>query len=271
LYFEVLVIAMNKYLAVCFGCLLCAFANSQILNIDKSDTADYIKKAKANFNLSSGLEIDKQKITLSDATNTMEALLQKNRELFICAASYRFTYNGPDDILNAGFIHLRYRHNYKNKIQPEFFTQYQWDNKRGLEHRYLAGSNIRYNFFKGAQFDFNTGIGLMFEEEIWNYDAVDSNLLPANAPTLTNHKLKFNSYVRFDWKPNNNSDITFNIFFQTAFNALLPRVAPHVQWNVNAGKHLAFSISFTGVYDAKPVVPIPNFYYSLSNSLTVKF
>jgi len=141
---------MKRYVAVCVCCFLSAAAYCQILNIDKSDTADYVKKAKANFNLSSGLEIDKQKITLYDATNTLESMLQKNRELFICAASYRFTYNGPDDILNAGFIHLRYRHNYKNKIQPEVFTQYQWDNKRGLEHRYLAGSNIRYNFLKAT-------------------------------------------------------------------------------------------------------------------------
>jgi len=54
----------------------------------------------------------------------------------------------------------------------------------------------------------------MYEEEIWNYDAVDSNLIPVNAQVITNQKLKFNSYIRFDWKPNDNSDITFNIFFK---------------------------------------------------------
>ncbi|HEY8970315.1 MAG TPA: hypothetical protein VIM64_14525, partial [Puia sp.] len=78
----------------------------QILNIDKTDTSDYVRKTRASFNFNTGLEIDQQKQTLYDATNTAEAMLQSYRELFIMAASYRFTYNGPDDILNAGYIHL---------------------------------------------------------------------------------------------------------------------------------------------------------------------
>ena len=135
------------YIITCF-LFLCPFVTfGQILNIDKSDTADYVSKAKTDFNFSTGLEIDKQQITLWDATNTAEFMLQKKKELLILAGSYRFTYNGPDDILNAGFIHLRYRHNYKNKYQPEFFLQYQWDNKRGLAYRALTGVNLRYNFW----------------------------------------------------------------------------------------------------------------------------
>ena len=243
---------------------------SQILNIDKSDTADYVSKARTSFNLSTGLEVDKQQITLWDATNTAEMMLQKKKELLIAAASYRFTYNGPDDILNAGFIHLRYRHNYKNKFQPETFVQYQWDNKRGLVYRALGGMNIRYNLWKGDKWDFNAGLGLMYEEEKWNYDAVDSNKIPANAAPITNKLIKINSYVRLDWKTSENSDIAVNLFVQTRPNIFKPRIAPHVQWNINAGKHIGFSISFSGIYDEAPVVPIHKFYYSLSNSLVFK-
>jgi len=82
---------------------------AQIISIDKSDTSDYAKKTQFNFNFSTGLEVDKQQTTLWDATNTAEMMLQKNKDLFLFAASYRFTYNGPDDILNAGYFHLRYR------------------------------------------------------------------------------------------------------------------------------------------------------------------
>ncbi|HVV03694.1 MAG TPA: hypothetical protein VHC96_05690, partial [Puia sp.] len=62
----------------------------QILNIDKTDTSDYVRKTRASFNFNTGLEIDQQKQTLYDATNTAEAMLQSYRELFILAASYRF-------------------------------------------------------------------------------------------------------------------------------------------------------------------------------------
>src|SRR5262245_44900169 len=134
---------MNRKL---FSCLLLAHiwsfcCKAQILNIDKSDTTDYTHKAAVSLNLNTGLEIDRQKSTLYDATNTAELMWQQYKELFLLAASYRFTYNGPDDILNAGYIHLRYRHNYKNRIQPEPFAQYQWDSNRGILHRALAGAN----------------------------------------------------------------------------------------------------------------------------------
>ena len=244
---------------------------AQILNIDKTDTSDYTRKTKASFNLSSGLEVDKQKATLYDATNTAEMLLQSYKELIIMAASYRFTYNGPDDILNAGYIHLRYRHNYKNTIQPEPFAQYQWDNKRGIVHRSVAGANIRYNLSRGDHFDLNCGLGLMYEVERWNYTAVDSNKIPANATPIENHLWKINSYLRLDWKPNDNNNVTFNVFLQTRPDRFQPRIAPHAQWDIKAGKHLGFSIAYTGLFDTRPVVPIEKFYYSLSNSLLVNF
>lgn len=250
-----------SYPVICF---------SQIINIDKADTSDYVSKTKTNFNFSSGLEVDRQQITLWDATNTAEMMLQKKKELLIAAASYRFTYNGPDDILNAGFIHLRYRHNYKNKYQPETYVQYQWDNKRGLAYRSIAGMNLRYNLWKGNTWDFNAGLGLMYEEEKWNYDAVDSTIKPVNTTPIVNRLIKMNSYIRLDWKASDNSDVSLNIFVQTRPTVFKPRIAPHVQWNINAGKHIGFSVSFSGIYDEAPVVPIHKFYYSLSNSFVYK-
>lgn len=241
------------------------------MNIDKTDTSEYLKKASVSLNFATGVEIDKQKTTLYDATNTLESMLQQYKELFILAASYRFTYNGPDDILNAGYIHIRYRHAYKNRFQPEPFIQYQWDNNRGLEHRFISGANVRYNYWKGTKFEFNAGLGLMYEDEKWDYRAVDSIKIPINAKPVINQYLKINSYVRFDWKPNANNDIVFNIFLQTRPTVFKPRVAPSVQWNIKAGKHVGFAITFAGMYDVAPVVPIENFYYSMSNSLQISF
>lgn len=244
---------------------------AQIISIDKSDTSDYAKKTQFNFNFSTGLEVDKQQTTLWDATNTAEMMLQKNKDLFLFAASYRFTYNGPDDILNAGYFHLRYRGHYKDKFQPEPFVQYQWDNKRGLEMRAIAGMNIRYNMWKGDKIEFNAGLGLMNEMERWNYDGVDSNKVPSNAIPITNNYIKINSYARMDWKPNANNDIAVNVFIQTRPDSFHPRIAPHFQWTIHAGKHVGFTINYSGMYDESPIVPIHHFYYSLSNSIQVTF
>lgn len=245
-------------------------SNAQILNIDKSDTAFYNKKAKINLTVNSGIEIDKQKTTLYDASNTAEMLLQKNHELFIFSGSYRFTYNGPDDVLNAGFVHFRFRHNYKNKIEPETFIQYQFDNKRGLVHRALAGANYRYNFWKADKIDLNTGLGIMYENEQWNYEGVDSAKIPSNTQPITNRLVKLNSYIRLDWKANANSDLVFSLFVQSRFSSLHPRLAPSVQWNIAAGKHFGVSVAFASLYDTAPVVPINKFYFTFSNTMFYK-
>jgi hypothetical protein len=261
----------RKILPGLTGILFPFLLQAQILNIDKTDTTDYTHKANVTFNLNSGLEIDRQKNILYDATNTAEAMWQQYKELFILAASYRFTYNGPDDILNAGYFHLRYRHAYKSKIQPEPFAQFQWDNKRGIEHRVLGGANIRYNISKGQRFDFNAGLGLMYEAEKWDFIAVDSSKIPADATPVIKKQVKLNSYIRFNWKPNDNNDITCNIFLQTRPDRFKPRIAPHAQWNIKAGKHVDFSVAFTALYDTAPVVPIEKFYFSLSDGILLTF
>ena len=89
---------MNKTRSITSLLLLFLFAfsaNAQIINIDKTDTAAYVKKAVWNGNISLGLEVDKQKSTLFDASNFGDASLQKFKELFILSGSERFTYNGP--------------------------------------------------------------------------------------------------------------------------------------------------------------------------------
>jgi|GEM_PF-6550112 len=51
-----------KYGTILLACFLflCPFlVAGKILNIDKSDTADYINKTKTDFNFSTGLEVDK--------------------------------------------------------------------------------------------------------------------------------------------------------------------------------------------------------------------
>lgn len=261
----------HKYfLTVAFLLLHGYYAKAQIVSIDKLDTSNYSSKAKWGFNFASGIEIDKQQQTLYDATTTIESMFQKNKSLLILGSSYRFTYNGPDDILDAGYVHLRFRYNYKNKFQPESFVQYQWDNKRGLERRFLVGANLRYNAWSGDKWDINSGIGLMYENEIWNYTAVDSSLLPANTAIINNQFLKINSYIRFDWRTSANSTIIAKLFLQTRPNQFAPRLAPNLQWNIDAGKHIGFTINFNGLYDVEPVVPIKKFYFSISQGLRYK-
>lgn len=252
--------------------LLSAFAaNAQIINIDKTDTADYVKKAVWNGNLSLGLEVDKQKLTLFDASNFLDLSLQKYRELFIFSASERFTYDGSNSFLNKGYLHLRWRHNYKAQLHPESFMQYQWDDALGMIHRFVAGENLRYNFWHHRLWELSVATGLMYEGELWNYTAVDSAKIPAQHGNQQSREFKSNNYVKLEGNVSAVSKLSFIVFYQAAFNDFFqPRVSGVINFSTDISKHFALGMQYNGLYDAGPVVPIFKFYYSYSTTLLYK-
>jgi Protein of unknown function, DUF481 len=247
-------------------------ANSQIINIDKTDTSDYVKKAVWNGNISLGLEVDKQKSTLIDASNFLDISLQKWHELYILSASNRFTYNGPQNFLNTGYVHLRWRHNYKEQLHPESYVQYQWDASIGMLHRFVTGENLRYNFWHHRIWEMTVATGIMYENELWNYFAVDSAKIPPNPVNQKSSELKWNNYIKWQGQISKAAAISIILFYQTAFNDFVkPRISGVISLDVNISKHFALGMKYNALYDAGPVVPIFKFYYSYSNSLVYKF
>jgi len=191
--------------------------------------------------------------------------------LYILSVSDRFTYNGPQDFLNTGYFHLRFRERYKNQKHTESFAQYQWDAKIGIRRRLVLGENFRYNFWHLRKWEMTFGTGLMFENEQWNYTAVDTSKIPKDKSDIITNVLKSNNYIKWEGNISASSSARLAFFYQSLFTSFFqPRIAIQFNLNVEATKHLALGVNFSGLYDSKPIVPIPNFYYSLSNSLVVK-
>jgi hypothetical protein len=248
-------------------------ASGQILTIDQTDTAAYTKKTICRGDLSLAIEGDKQKTLLLDASNAFNFQLQHYKELLILAASYRFTYDDGQDFLNSGYIHLRWRHGYKNKWQPESYVQYQWDESRGMLHRFIAGENARYSFWHKDNWELSLASGIMYETETWNYAAVDSSLKPVVQKNQVTSLLKSNNYIKLEGKTSPNSTLSFIVFFQTPFNNLFTqyRLATSIKFGVSFARHFDLAIAFSSLYDDKPVVPISKFYYNFSNGIAYKF
>jgi hypothetical protein len=248
------------------------FATAQIINIDKIDTAAYQKKAVWYGKIALGMEVDKEKSTLFDGSNFVDVLLQKNKELFIASSSDRFTYDGSTSFLNTGYAHLRWRHDYQAKLQPETFVQVQWDENRGMLHRYVAGGNLRYNFWHKHEWELAIAAGVIYEDELWDYSAVDSAKIPLNPVNQVSRKIRSNSYIKWEGSTTKTSKIAVILFYQAPFNDFLqPRVSININFNVEVTKHFLLGILYNGLYDAKPVVPIFKFYYSFANTLVYKF
>ncbi|UEG49224.1 DUF481 domain-containing protein [Ferruginibacter lapsinanis] len=253
------------------GC--CQSLKAQILTVDLTDTAAYAKKTVCKGSLSLGLEGDKQKTLLLDGTNVFNFQLQHYKELLILAASYRFTNDGDQNFLNSGFVHLRWRHDYKNTWQPETFVQYQWDGSRGMLDRFLIGENARYTFWHKKNWELSIATGVMYEAETWNYNGVDTVLKPLAPNNQMTSLLKSNNYVKLDGKTSANSDLSFIVFYQAPFKSFFDtyRIATSAKFEVAFAKHFDFAIAFSSLYDSKPVVPITKFYYNFSNGIVYKF
>jgi hypothetical protein len=265
---------MNKNPAFCLLLLLFAASclQAQIINIDKTDTSAYVKKALWNGDLSLGLEADKQKLVLFDASNFLNVSLQQSRSLFIVSASERFTYDGSKSFLNKGYVHLRWRYNYKEQLHPETYIQYQWDDALGMLHRFVTGENLRYNFWHRKLWELSLASGVLYEAELWNYAAVDSAKIPVPAVNMHSRELKSSSYVKLEGNISPVSKISVVVFYQAAFNDFFrPRVSEVVNFSTGISKHFGLGMQCNGLFDAGPVVPIFKFYYSYSSTLLYKF
>jgi hypothetical protein len=247
-------------------------ARGQIINIDKTDTSDYVNKAAWNGNVSVDMEVDKQKSTLFDASNFLNVSLQKLHELFIVSASDRFTYAGNNNYLNKGYVHLRWRHNYKAVLQPETYIQYQWDDALGMLHRFVTGENLRYNLWQHGGWEMTIATGVFYEDELWNYTAVDSSKIQLPALNQHSREIKSNNYIRWEGRISATSNISIILFYQAAFTDFFkPRISGVVDFDTKISKHFALAIKYNGLFDAGPVVPIFKFYYNYSTGLAYKF
>jgi len=244
---------------------------SQIISVDKLDTLSYTHKAKWEGNISEGLEVDKQNTTLWDATNSADFSLTKWKNLFIFSGSERFTFSGPQDFLNTGYLHIRWRPHYKGIVHTESYTQYQWDDKVGMKYRCVAGENIRYSFVRKHNWELVFGTGLLYETEKWDYEGVDTNTVHIKGPPVYVQHIKSSSYLKWEGSVSSTTTLSTVLFYQGSFNDYFqPRISTTITLDAAINSHLSFGFKFYGMYDSKPIVPITNFYWSFSNSFTYK-
>ncbi|MDE3248999.1 MAG: DUF481 domain-containing protein [Bacteroidota bacterium] len=263
---------MKKILFTTGLAIIAVAGKAQIINIDKIDTSAYGTRPVWNGNILLGLEADKQKLTLLDATNRVDLALQQRKNLFIFSGSERFTYDGASSFLNKGYLHLRWRNHYKDQLHPESFVQYQWDEALGMLHRFVAGENLRYNFWHRRLWELSVATGLMYENELWNYTAVDSAKIPPNPMKQSSRELKSNNYIKLEGNVSAVSKLSLIVFYQAAFNDFFrPRISGVVNFNTSMSKHFSLDMQYNGLFDAGPVVPIVSFYYSYSTTLGYRF
>jgi len=98
-----------------------------------------------------------------------------------------------------------------------------------MVYRYLGGANLRYNFWHKRKWEMTFGEGAFYENEKWNYTAVDTSKIPLNAVAQKVSRLRSNSYLKWQGSPSENSNFAAALFYQASFDDFFaPRISIRV-------------------------------------------
>jgi len=263
---------MRNLFLTLIGCVISFKSMAQVLDADRADGSDTLKK-KVNCIIGISGSADKQKKDLIDGSTVIDfTYLFPKERILIFKGNSDFTTNGSEFLQNSGYLHLRYRDNDTRSFSTEFFSQYQWNGLLGMKSRNLIGCNLRWMVLdKSYKNDLFLGLGLMYENENWNYKGVKSIPDYTLYSDTSVQKVRINQYVKCAFVFNDNIDFVIANFIQSDIKDLLsPRVSTNAAVNLKMLKHVGLSINFESMYDFKPVVPIDKFIYSLKMQLNIK-
>lgn len=267
---------MKKRLIYCLTFMLVLSGISpvmaQILNADKFGKRTSEKGFTGNISL--GFSAKKESTTLLSFNGATNTTVLFRKDMLIGVGRFGLVKNDDSFILNGGFAHARYRINYKKWISPEFFVQYQWNQVRGLENRFLAGGNVRFRILdKPVKFDetlsnyIYVGQGLFYEREMWIDKTVE------NDESELFKLPKTNTYLAMWFHLNQTVSYRLMVYLQMAIDDHLfdPRVFIDTDLKFKINDKLAISFNFTASYDEIPQVPIDRYFYSFRNNLVWEF
>lgn len=246
--------------------------SAQILNADsygsKVDSTHHFK-GLIDFSFTLRKQVD---IILSFGSKADFSYYYR-QSLFVITGNFNLIRSGNQDLLNSGFAHTRIRFKKDNWLHPELFGQYQLDGVRGMERRVLVGGNLRFIIKEYEKGHLHFGAGTMYEYEKWNYTAVPSTITVLDKTPVQNHFVKMNLYLSYTQKIKKIAYFQVTAFFQTRPDSyfVYPRLSVNGMITFNFSKHIHFSIRYDVFYDALPVVPIDNLYFSVTNKLSFTF
>lgn len=252
--------------------LISSFSYSQVLDADR---VDHIDSTEKRLNLLIGLNgsADKQKKNLVDGSTVLDISYRLKRNyLSIFKGNFDFTTNGNELLQNSGYFHFRLRDNDSRLLSPEFFMQFQWNGALGMEGRKLIGANYRWMVLDNTiKNDLFFGLGLMYEEENWNYKGVKNiQDISLYSDTLTK-KIRINQYTKCAFNIKKNVDLVLSNFIQFNIKDLVnPRISSNAGLSFKISRHFEFSLNYESMYDFSPVVPIDKYIYSIKGQLNIK-
>ncbi|MFA5668228.1 MAG: DUF481 domain-containing protein [Balneolaceae bacterium] len=234
---------------------------AQLLNIESArHNADSVGwYGQLEFDLSLNQYNDK----VLEFTNESSISYFSNKHAYLVLNKLKAVNLDGASVISSGYGHLRTTFLRVNRLSPELFLQYQYNNNLGLQNRTLGGTVIRYSLFDEDNWSVSLSSGFMAEYEEWK---------SANQPAIKNRYIKSTSNIHMRAKLTPQSSLLVIGYYQarpTQFFQARSILETKLQFTISS--HISLGIQFTASFDADPVIDIPQWTYELSNGLIISF
>jgi hypothetical protein len=259
-----------------FTLFISATTNGQILNVDRENGQDSIKR-KQLFSWFTSFSSDKQKKNLVELSNALEYdRFFKKDLLLITLFNSDASFNGKSILENNGYFQMRLRNNDSKRVAPDYFLQYQWNGVWGMENRALAGCNARFKFWDDKTDDLFMSIGAFYEYEKWNPN-LSSYAFGGNSQEIVYRnipRLNFSAKTAVQLKKG--IDFAALTFVQFPMNESFahftkPRWFLDLNLNFDINKHLSMVLHYDQNIDYYRPLPIDTYFYNLNVGFQLKW
>lgn len=224
-------------------------------------------KATAGLNIYNRSAAEDSPVNLTGYNVDLNAMYYPGKHAYVFISKLDYLKINDSDFLNFGFIHGRIHFFREKDINYELFTQYSYDNFRGLDPRILAGVSVRKNLIKNENITFLFGIGLLYEKERWIH--------PHTEIPIEVNFLKNSNYLSFRYTINEFLDLNTLNYYQIGYDKQIRnfrhRISSMTTLNTRITSRFSLTNSIELNYEDKPVVPITKLIFAFRTGFSYDF
>ena len=252
---------------------------AQILNVEKTrikgDSANYfLGNIGVDFNVNNrNLDDDGSASYFVSINATSDVGYLSRYHSFFLLSQFQYNATSQEAINSTGYGHLRSAFLRQQKLSYETFAQLQYDQGRGMVSRGLIGGGLRIRIYEQKRSNLYVGVGAMREREEWEVPLNDN--LEVTDQTVTINLWKSSNYLTTYVSLNSNVSFNAITYFQTGYDTDIGlfrhRVSLDANLLINITSRLAFRTTAGFTYENRPIVPIAQLVYSVTNGVQVSF
>jgi hypothetical protein len=168
---------------------------------------------------------------------------------------------------NSGLAHLRHICWLGENLQPEVFTQFEYNKQRLMLFRGLFGGGVRISILKNDKSRLWWGTSMMYEHERLDIKENDSSEHRRVVDVF-----RWSNYISSGFDLTDNVKWTLTTYFQPQIDKFEDiRILTDTNFNVGLSKKLSLDVSFRFRYDSRPPESVKSLDTVLLTGLALSF